>query len=145
MPAIYGYDPDAFDEDVAKIISPMARTLDGDDPRYTNVDDLWDDDDPEELDPWSWDGWLGKENSITARLARSREDDLRADLSGPRPIILPDEPDPGWATADRRAANRQVSPTAGSGTCWTWAGLRSARRTCGRVPRPTAASTAPAS
>ena len=122
MPVLQGIDSI---EDWQRIISPMQQSLQGDDVRYTNLDEEWPDDDPEGIDLWASDSWVGKQlpditrgdvgDDTLAAAQKSAAADMQQKqfagigISG-KDFSFPDEPDPGRRMADRRAAARGVNP-----------------------------------
>lgn len=107
-----------------RFMQPMYRSLNGEDPRYTNLDNEWDDDDPEALDIWKSDEWIGgqpREDMVEkARRVEQQEMLDTASREGGAtgftlPTITQDDVE-GASEADRFLASRGRDPSKKGGS-----------------------------
>jgi cell wall-associated NlpC family hydrolase len=118
-----------LDSPWARFLTPMYQALDGDDARFTSLDEGWDENDPEALDFWGSDEFIGEKIDLERTMNEKRPDagtevleraqqtsEVAANEKRPYDFQMPDEPDPGRRMADRTAAKRGVDPSKQGGT-----------------------------
>jgi hypothetical protein len=101
-----------------RFLTPMYRSLNGDDPRFTNLDD-WDEDE-DGLDPWKDPDWRGDFETVERAKAVEAQAQLRTGAreggdffelpDGFKETMFDNEPDEGWRTADKHLARRGRDP-----------------------------------
>lgn len=118
-----------------KFMQPMYRSLNGEDPRYLDLNTEWDDEDPEALDFWKSDEWVGKDlkpgDEVLERAQRVEQEASQDEIARGRGFSVPTVEDPRMKDGVRQPHPNSVLSPEGDFNLAEW--MKSVEN--GRIPQ----------